>query len=345
MMATAIKEGVKQYITIINPTTAEFKSLYDFLQQYLKDTIGVWDKASLYPSCKLDSMIEEMFFHGFNLTTCQYAIKKLWVEADQPTLEKEKWLKRFRLVGWCGDTEPPEKPLLLYRGSVRGAPLGLSWTDNKLCAEWFAAKHNKDTGKEPVLYSALVLPETLLGRFSQKGEYEFVVDIDKLGANVDESIVINMMFDEQCLKYGYFHEAEGDLIKLLQVEKLLQIDTIRTLVKQLYEINDLGDFIEEFFGPIDEEELPIWAIKANQRLEKDKKIKLHSLESQLNKIISSKNTVICSLKNLENVARYHQDRKRLKGISLDYHRSKKYAKIWNEFDEFMEIDEFDINVD
>lgn len=121
------------------------------------------------------------------------ALVSAWESAEHPerdfavveedTDDFDLALRLWREVGYTVNGQPadlPSEPVRLYRG-VSDAVFeeGMSWTDDRETAEWFAHRFGALFGPGMV-YTALVEPDGLLARIhnpgSGRGEHEYVVD-------------------------------------------------------------------------------------------------------------------------------------------------------------------------
>jgi hypothetical protein len=76
------------------------------------------------------------------------------------------------------DALPPV--VTIYRGCSRAAALGLAWTIDQALAERFARGHRKIPVPDPVIVSAKIHRDAILGVFTERNEAEIVVDPDEL---------------------------------------------------------------------------------------------------------------------------------------------------------------------
>jgi hypothetical protein len=93
---------------------------------------------------------------------------------------RKEVVSMFKSVGYCGDAPRPDKPTRLYRGTAHSAWCrGVSWTGDIHTARFFA-----DGGRlGPMggfVYTVVAQPDVILGRFNDREEDEYVLDIDLL---------------------------------------------------------------------------------------------------------------------------------------------------------------------
>jgi hypothetical protein len=77
------------------------------------------------------------------------------------------------------NTELPQS-ITLWRGAIAKHRRGLSWTDDRDRATWFAGRFNGTLAKTAHLYRLDVTPEMVLARFSKRGESEWVLSPEAL---------------------------------------------------------------------------------------------------------------------------------------------------------------------
>ena len=127
------------------------------------------------------SLVVELFLEG--LLTAEAArpcLGFVWSKADNPDalLPHETWRELFEYTGYTADGElcdRPRTPLTLWRGCVSERRLDWSWTDNREVAERQYCPRRVGS-----LYKATVAPWRLLGRTTERGRHEYVVDTDGL---------------------------------------------------------------------------------------------------------------------------------------------------------------------
>jgi hypothetical protein len=86
----------------------------------------------------------------------------------------------FKDVGYCGDAPRPDKPTTLYRGTAHSRwSRGVSWTGDINVARFFAdgGRFGPQGG---FVYTVVAPPDVILGRFNDREEDEYVLDIDLL---------------------------------------------------------------------------------------------------------------------------------------------------------------------
>ncbi len=117
------------------------------------------------------------------------ALLDAWITAEWPTLSIpwEIWLIFFKQTGFISDNpdiKKPLQPLTIYRGAAKHKKKGMSWTQDKELAVWFANRF-KAIGKsylyttdiEPDYILAIITGETDLCR---SGESEVIVNPEGL---------------------------------------------------------------------------------------------------------------------------------------------------------------------
>lgn len=103
-----------------------------------------------------------------------------WSNAERPDLAlgHDRWRALFTAAGYTDDgrrVPRPTQPLRLYRGSVADRRTDWSWTDSRHVARTYAV--GGFGGRLPgAIWTALVEPERLLARNTDRDEAEYVVD-------------------------------------------------------------------------------------------------------------------------------------------------------------------------
>ena len=139
-------------------------------------TVSIYERAF-----RLQKLIE--FWRNQNLNDNQLRKELSWVcpdmEGDDSIADKficDEVLPLFLHLDFTSDSEDlirPKRSITIYRG---GMPDGIAWSTNLEIAKWFATRF---AANDPV-HCATVLPEHILGRFNDRGEYEVIVDPRKL---------------------------------------------------------------------------------------------------------------------------------------------------------------------
>lgn len=126
-------------------------------------------------------------------------VAQSWTAAEWPqsALDAGIWLTLFNdaVDGdpdlYLHDTEPaprsdlPEQ-VTLFRGCGKGTERGMSWTDDRERAEWFAHRFDGRGGDEDRFVLEITVPrEVVLARFGVRGEDEWVLDPDALYDLID----------------------------------------------------------------------------------------------------------------------------------------------------------------
>lgn len=103
----------------------------------------------------------------------------IWSSTEYPDreLDRDTWRWLFDVAGFTADGKPavrPEKPLLLYRGSVPERRTDWSWTRDRAVAERFAeGPRGRGKGR---LWVCEVPPAHMLAVNTERDEDEIVVD-------------------------------------------------------------------------------------------------------------------------------------------------------------------------
>lgn len=107
-------------------------------------------------------------------------IGHVWSNAEYPDrdLDHETWRWLFRVAGFTIDGEPadrPDKPIMLWRGTVPERRTDWSWSTDRAVAEGYA---NGTAAHRPQgrLYVMLAPPAALLCANTGRDEAEYVVD-------------------------------------------------------------------------------------------------------------------------------------------------------------------------
>lgn len=122
-----------------------------------------------------------------------YPLLELWTGSYFPDryYDRETWLKMFRLASPQMVTDRGlGDPLTVYRGSLRGAERGMSWTTHREVARWFADRWLQEIAPDTdVAYvyeariplSAVVCDVEWNVYSGRHGEREIIVDPSSLG--------------------------------------------------------------------------------------------------------------------------------------------------------------------
>ncbi len=110
-------------------------------------------------------------------------IGDVWSGAEWPAaaLGQREWVSFFRIAGFVSDDgrPVPTEPIKVYRGSTWGRRRGMSWTEDRARAEWFAARWNARETGAGLVFETTVQPEAVLALLNAEGgrkEAEVVVD-------------------------------------------------------------------------------------------------------------------------------------------------------------------------
>ena len=176
VVETAIGQWVKHPLVImpiIKPSLINEKFLQ--LSRYLQDDpyhLGMYERPF-----RLEKLVE--WWRGGELCDARLAEELAWAWPDMEgddTIDddfiRDQILPLFVHLGFVADRPDlvlPDEPLQIYRG---GLPNGIAWSESLDTARWFAGRWQENG---PV-YSALVCPGNILGRFWERGEMEVVVD-------------------------------------------------------------------------------------------------------------------------------------------------------------------------
>jgi hypothetical protein len=104
----------------------------------------------------------------------------VWSAAESPdrALGHDRWRELFAAASYTEDghrVPRPTAPQQLYRGSVPDRQADWSWTDSRDVARTYAA--GGFGGRLPgAIWTAMVEPERLLARNTDRDEFEYVVD-------------------------------------------------------------------------------------------------------------------------------------------------------------------------
>jgi hypothetical protein len=128
-------------------------------------------------------MLLNKYWPELNTDDRKAALLDTWILAEWPAqaLPWQIWLHYFKQVGFVSDDpniKKPQQPLTIYRGAVKHKRKGMSWTQNKELAVWFANRFDNNSSRG-YLYQAIVEPDqfykpgNINGNFKQKksGEY------------------------------------------------------------------------------------------------------------------------------------------------------------------------------
>ncbi len=109
-------------------------------------------------------------------------IGDVWsAEWPAAALGQREWISLFRTAGFVADDgrQVPAEPMKVYRGSTWGRRRGMSWTEDRARAEWFAARWNARETGAGLVFETTVQPEAVLALIGIEGgrdEAEVVVD-------------------------------------------------------------------------------------------------------------------------------------------------------------------------
>lgn len=100
-----------------------------------------------------------------------HAPKDVWVSLFEQVLEPETYLRDHDLAFTA---ELPVR-MTLWRGATEDRALGMSWTEDKYRARWFANRFEKQP-----LWEIEILPEygEVLAHFTHRSESEWVLNLD-----------------------------------------------------------------------------------------------------------------------------------------------------------------------
>lgn len=118
---------------------------------------------------------------------------KLWVDSENIYQSREEWLaalhserpRRWAMMSkderdWLRTLKARRTPLLIYRGfCYSGAEHGLSWTVNRVRAEWFARRFANAGHRARVAVAVCDIAD-VIACFSARGEEEIVVLPEKV---------------------------------------------------------------------------------------------------------------------------------------------------------------------
>jgi hypothetical protein len=98
---------------------------------------------------------------------------KYWRIIFGMALDDHEFIKDNGEIGLHSELEPT---LTLWRGAMPEYREGMSWTDDRDLAKWFATRLNFSG----CLYEITIPNDAILANFNNRGEREFVVDLDLL---------------------------------------------------------------------------------------------------------------------------------------------------------------------
>jgi hypothetical protein len=126
------------------------------------------------------SLLFDWWYSG-RLTTedLRAVIGDVWVSAEWPAaaLGQRQWIEFFRIAGFVADDSrpPPTEPMKVYRASTWGRRRGMSWTEDRERAQWFANRWTA-RGRTALVFETWVEPKAVLALLGDRGEAEVVVD-------------------------------------------------------------------------------------------------------------------------------------------------------------------------
>lgn len=119
-----------------------------------------------------------------------FALMDSWLRDEYPNLalDSSTWAEMFDQVGFIDNLAPAERPVslpTLYRASVPGQELGMSWADNRGKAEYFHERH-RHLGWASVLLMLDSTDPTIAVAHHHgpdwRDEYEWVLDLRSVDA-------------------------------------------------------------------------------------------------------------------------------------------------------------------
>lgn len=130
-----------------------------------------------------------------------YAITRAWLAAEWPLrcLDAFTWLTLFECAGaevaslhYISDDDGDDDervfmapkaelpdPMTLWRGAMPDGAAGMSWTEDRSRAQWFARRF----GDGPQVYRADIHPDFVLAQIRGRGEAEYVIHPDAFEGN------------------------------------------------------------------------------------------------------------------------------------------------------------------
>ena len=174
------------------PYVFQVASLVEHFREYGKPTVAALGNAlgrvdgNSGPSL-LSSLAEEGLLTRWAVTRW---IGDVWSGCEHPEaeLDPDDWREFFCWAGYTVDGRRvalPVASLVLFRGAWR-EPLccryGMSWTDDREVALWFASRHVNKGAPAGAVWTAEVDPDRLYARNRnvRKGESEYVIETDGL---------------------------------------------------------------------------------------------------------------------------------------------------------------------
>lgn len=167
----------------------------DKVRKYFTDMIdksnSVWHiyyyMHKPYRPCYFKFISEYLSDEDYNEMLCSS-----WTDTENPNQDPnvsiKQWIKYFKMANknliMC-DNEleyynnlPKDKPITIYRGVGKGRePYGLSWTDDKSVAEWFA-KRWKNT--DAYMFIGEAYKKDIFAYFNGRNEHELVTNVNKV---------------------------------------------------------------------------------------------------------------------------------------------------------------------
>lgn len=149
-----------------------------------------------------------------------FALTLAWTQSGVSCLPLESWRELFRREGFMRDGRGENRPAAvptLYRAANVGSENRWSWTNNLAFAMYF----QRLTEASDIWVLEGASPDAVLARFDSRGEAEWVVDMDAVGATPrrlsSEEIVAGVVVPD--IQLAPQRESKGARKKALQKER------------------------------------------------------------------------------------------------------------------------------
>lgn len=109
-------------------------------------------------------------------------LTEAWTGAEYPTreIDEDDWLDMFDEAGFVTDCRRLRRPRIthvLWRGCQPGFEFGMSWSDSREKAQWFADRHADVFKRQGIVVELEVPAAAVLARFRHgREEREWVLD-------------------------------------------------------------------------------------------------------------------------------------------------------------------------
>ncbi len=159
------------------------------LVQYTWSDVSYGLGRNDFPVALANAILE----HQISGTELAKGIVATWVTAEWPAqqIEIESWSIIFGMViehdefltddGKVLKYDELPESITLYRGAIPEFAFGMSWTTDRTQADWFAHRLEPNrSGLVGKVYTITIPREFVIGRFSERREQEYVVDVTRL---------------------------------------------------------------------------------------------------------------------------------------------------------------------